>query len=216
MSVDDQVSALERAIRERAQALADEHLAQAERARQRIHRDSEERLRLLEERETLLAQSRAEREYRRRVQAAEIRMQADLDRLRWGLVEGVMDGLRRRLEELRRDDDRYLPLFSDLLAEAAAAVERDELEALVSDQDHGRIRKHWESLAATAAGGKDITLSEEPCACGGGVLVRSRDRRISMDNTFEGRIERLRDELHRVILERLFPATTHMGALFNG
>ena len=216
MNADEQVGALEQAIRERAQALADEHLAQAERARQRIHRDSEERLRLLEERETLLAQSRAEREYRRRVQAAEIRMQAELDRLRWGLVEGVMDGLRQRLEDLRRDDDRYLPLFRAYLAEAAAALERDELEARVSDQDHARIRKHWEDIVAEAAGGKDIVLSDEPCACGGGVLVRSRDGRISVDNTFEGRMERMRDELHRVALERLFPAAGHMGALFNG
>jgi V/A-type H+-transporting ATPase subunit E len=216
MNADEQVTALEQAIRERAQALADEHMAQAERARQRIHRDSEERLRLLEERETLLAQSRAEREYRRRVQAAEIRMQADLDRLRWGLVEGVMDGLRRRLEDLRADDDRYLPLFTALLAEAAAAVERDELEALVSDQDQGRIRRHWETIAAGVPEGKDIVLSDEPCTCGGGVLVRSRDRRISVDNTFEGRMERMREELHRVVLERLFPAAAHMGALFNG
>ena len=95
MSPDDQVAALEKAILERARSLAGEHLQQASRARERIMEDSAERMRLLEEKEILVAKAKAEREYRRRVQASEIRMQSELDRLRWGLVQSVLDNVRR-------------------------------------------------------------------------------------------------------------------------
>ncbi len=67
MSPEDQVTALEKAILERAQTLADEHSDQARRARERILADSAERLRLMEDREVLVAKARAEREYRRQV-----------------------------------------------------------------------------------------------------------------------------------------------------
>ncbi len=207
MSPDDQVAALEKAILERAQSLADEHHKQAGRARERIMVDSAERLRLLEEKEILVAKAKAEREYRRKVQASEIRMQADLDRLRWGLVRSVQDNIHHRLTELSADQTRYLPMFKRLLAEAAASIERQELVALVSDADHRRLAEGWEAIAREAVPDKQVALSDEVCPCTGGVLVRSQDDRISVDNTFEGRLSRMESELHRVILERLFPST---------
>ncbi len=207
MSPDNQVAALEKAILERARSLAEEHLKQAGRARERIMDDSAERLRLLEEKEILVAKARAEREYRRKVQASEIRMQADLDRLRWGLVRSVLDNIHHRLAEISADQTRYLPMFKRLLAEAAASIERQELVALVSDADHRRLAEGWDAIAREAVPDKQVALSDEVCPCTGGVLVRSQDDRISVDNTFEGRLSRLESELHRVILERLFPST---------
>ena len=127
MSPDDQVTALESAIIERAQSLADEHFKQAGRARERIMEDSAERLRLLEEKEILVAKARADREFRRKVQASEIRMQANLDRLRWNLVRSVLDNVRLRLSKASANQSSYLPLFKRLLAEAAGSIERQEL-----------------------------------------------------------------------------------------
>ncbi len=208
MSPDDQVSALESAIIERAQNLADEHIKQASRARERIMEDSAERLRLLEEKEILVAKAKAEREYRRKVQASEIRMQAELDRLRWNLVRTVLDNTRLRLTQMRADQSSYLPMFKRLLAEAAASIEREELVALVSDTDHRHLAEGWDAISREAVPDKRVKLSDEVCPCSGGVLVRSQDNRISVDNTFEGRLARMEFELHRVILERLFPTGT--------
>ncbi len=207
MSSDDQVAALESAILERAKNLAEEHFTQAGRARERIMDDSAERLRLLEEKEILVAKARADRAFRRKVQASEIRMQADLDRLRWNLVRSVLDNMQLRLNKLSADQASYLPLFKRLLAEAAASIEREELVALVSDADHRRLAESWDTIAQEAVPDKRVSLSDEVCPCSGGVLVRSDDNRISVDNTFEGRLSRLELELHRVIVERLFPNT---------
>lgn len=216
MNPNDQVASLEQAIFERAKILADEHLRQAQRARERILTDSADRLRLLEEKEMLLAKNRAEREYRRLVQSSEIRMQADMDRLRWGLVQSVMQGVTSRLKTLQADDESGLALLKSLLVEAAQAIERDELVARLSDFDQLRIGDRWAKEFRGAVAGKTIDLSSEACPCSGGVLVESLDGRISVDNTFEGRMARLEADLERVILERLFATAGQMGTLFHG
>ncbi len=216
MNPNDQVASLEQAIFERAKILADEHLRQAQRARERILTDSADRLRLMEEKEMLLAKNRAEREYRRLVQSSEIRMQADMDRLRWGLVQSVMQGVNSRLKTLQADDESGLALLKSLLVEAAQAIERDELIARLSDFDQRRVGDRWAKEFRVAVPGKTIELSSEACACSGGVLVESVDGRISVDNTFEGRVARLEADLERVILERLFATAGQMGTLFHG
>jgi V/A-type H+-transporting ATPase subunit E len=216
MNPNDQIGALEKAISERAKILADEHVRQAQRARERILADSADRLRLLEEKETLLAKSRAEREFRRRVQSSEIRMQSELDQLRWGLVLSVMEGVKHRLHLLQRDDEQGLALLRSLVIEAAQAIERTDLVARVSDLDHRRVADIWDASLRDAVPGKTVTLSDESCPCSGGALVESADARISVDNTFEGRMARFEADLQRVILERLFAAAGQMGTLFHG
>ncbi|MBP7712330.1 MAG: V-type ATP synthase subunit E [Gammaproteobacteria bacterium] len=216
MNPNDQVASLEQAIFERAKNLADEHLRQAQRARERILADSAERLRLLEEKEMSLAKSRAEREFRRLVQSAEIHMQADMDRMRWGLVQSVMQGVNGRLKTLQANDESGLALLRALLVEAASAIERDELVARVSVFDHGRVQGRWDLEFRNAVPGKTIGLSPDACPCSGGVLVESVDGRISVDNTFEGRMSRQKSDLERVILERLFASAGQMGMLFHG
>jgi V/A-type H+/Na+-transporting ATPase subunit E len=61
-----------------------------------------------------------------------------------------------------------------------------------------------------------VTLSKEPIETLGGVLVTSRDQRIRVDNTYEGRLERLRPAVQQVILERLLPSGFDTGNLFSG
>ncbi|MDX1644382.1 MAG: V-type ATP synthase subunit E family protein [Thermoanaerobaculia bacterium] len=216
MKGEDQVEALERAIRERANALADEHMEQAQRAKERIRKETANRIHLLEEKENLAAQARAEREYRRQVQANEIRLQAELDRLRWGLVENVLYRVTERLHELLDDEEAYLAFFKRLLGQAAGLFDEEQLEALVSEADHRRFSGRWEEIAADSAPSKKIVLAKEHCPCAGGVLVRTMDRRVSVNNTFEGRMERMQEDLQRLTLERLFPHGTNAGVLING
>jgi V/A-type H+-transporting ATPase subunit E len=212
----DQVDTLEQAIVERAQALAEEQISQGNRARERILEASSEKLRLLEDRELLAGKAQSEREYRRLVQASEIQRQAELDGLRWALVESVMEGVGTALAELSADETKYLPVFKALLSQAASAIEEDELVAKVNEIDHRRFAERWDKIARAAVPDRRVSLSAEFASCTGGVRVNNKDERISVDNTFEGRIERLEAELHTLILERLFPSPVQMGPLFHG
>ena len=216
MSAQEQAAALEQAIFERARVLAEEHRQQAERISEQIRRDSQEQRSRFEAVAESRAVSRAEREYRRLIQAAEIHLQAELDRMRWGLVESVLQGAQEQLHELRGESEAYTGLVRRLLSEAAREIAGERLMVRVRQEDYAMLQEQWDSLTVVAAPDKVLTLSKEPFPCDGGVLVESEDGRIRMNNTFEGRLERLRPLLQRAIVKQLFPQDSEPEALFHG
>jgi V/A-type H+/Na+-transporting ATPase subunit E len=211
----NQVQELEQAILARAERLAAEYRDRAQRSRDNILRAASDRLRLREEREEAIAKALGERTFRQQVQANELKLQGHLDRVRWNLVTDVQRRLGERMEAFRRDDPGYLDLLSAYLAQAAREIESDDLVAEVNPQDLSRLQQRWEEIAAKAAPGKSVQLSPEPIESVGGVLVRSADNRIRVDNTFEGRLERLSQRVQQVILERLLPMGFESGNLFG-
>lgn len=205
MSDTDDISGLQTALAERARKLAEEHLANGRKARERILAETRQRLHIEEEREVLTAKARAERAYQQRVQAAELGLRAELDRLRRELADAALAELPARLFALVADETRYLPLLRDYLREAAQAIERDELVAQFNARDLQRLQQDWARYAGEAAPNKRLALSPEPLDCIGGVLVISADRDIRVDNTFEGRMDRLGETLQGAVTERLMP-----------
>jgi V/A-type H+-transporting ATPase subunit E len=210
------IEELEAALIARARALADEHLANARRTRDQILADGAERLRLREEREILAAKAAAERLYRQRVQAAEIKLAEELDRLRWSLVVQTLEKLRARLAALATDETRYEALLKRYVAQAAEAIERDDLVAELNARDAARAGKAWEAWCRDAGIGKRVRLAPEPIACAGGARVSGADGAIRIDNTFEGRLERMQEALQRTVMERLYASTADVRAMIGG
>jgi len=211
----NQVQELERAILARAERLAAEYADRGQRSRDSILREAAERLRLREQREEAIAKSLGERTFRQQVQASELKMQSQVDRVRWNLVEDVQRRLRDRFEALREDAPAYLALLQGLLASAARQIEGD-LVVSANAQDRKQLATLWEETCAAAAPGRTLTLAEEPIPTLGGILVGNLDNTERVDNTFEGRLERLRPRIQQVILERLLPAGFDTGSLFTG
>lgn len=211
----NQVEELERSILARAEALASQYRERAKRNRDSILRDAAEKRRLREQREEAIAKAMGERAYRQQVQASELKMQSQLDRVRWNLVQSV----RRRIEERMRrfvdDEAAYLEYLQALIATAVASIEADEIDVLANREDRERLAPRWEALVKTLPK-PGVRLAEAPIETLGGVLVRSRDNRIRVDNTFEGRLARLESRIAQVILERLLPGALETGPLFSG
>ncbi len=205
MSDTSDITGLETALAERASKQAEEHLAGGRQARERILAETQERLRIEKEREVLTAKARAERAYQQQVQAAELDLRAELDRLRRDLSDAALAKLPASLNALMADETRYLPLLRNYLREAAQAIERDELVAQFNARDLQRVQKDWERYAREAAPGKQLKLSPDALDCSGGVLVISAGRDIRFDNTFEGRMERMEETLQGALAERLMP-----------
>lgn len=206
----NQVEELESAILTRAERLAGEYNERAERSRERILREAADQIRLREEREVLVAKALAERNYRRKVQANELKLRAHMDHLRWNLVRGVEQRLADRMRAYVKQADAYRQALKGYLAQAAALIEHDHLVAEFNANDLQTLKEAWDGFAAEAVPDKRIELASQPIETLGGVRVSTPDRRIRLDNTFEGRQERLRPLLHQVIVERLFPATADM------
>lgn len=204
----EQVHELESAILKRANRLAVEYRERAGRSRDNILQEAHTRLHLREEREVLLAKSKAERTFRRQVQAHELKLQKEMDHLRWNLVMSVKNQLRDRIRILVADEKTYLPLLQSLMISAARDFERRKLVASFNSRDLSLVQPIWKEFTQPAMADKEVTLNATPINCIGGVILSSEDGRIRFDNSFEGREERLADRLNQLILERLFPAGT--------
>lgn len=198
------IAGLEAALLAQAERLAAETIARGEDGRKAVLRDEQTRLDAREDRITRDAKAAADRLFRQHVQAAELRLAGDIDRLRWNLIENVLAGLPERLDALAADTGTYEPLLETFLGGAAAELDAAELVATFNARDTERLRERWAEIAARAAPGRNLELDPEPGAFGGGVRVADRDRRVCVDATFEGRIVRFRDELAEAISERLF------------
>lgn len=216
METDNQVSQLEQALMRQAESLAREHLKNADSARTRIRAEFEERIKLKEAREVLAAKAEAERKVRRRTQAAETRLAADLDRLRWALTESALTQMRERLRELIKDGPRYEAVLADLLRAALEQLPAGDLVAEVNAADFTRLSGKWPQLTKGLAPGRNVGLAVLDKPSEGGMRVRLADNRAQINQTFEARQERLADELARVAMERLFASAPDLGTLVHG
>jgi vacuolar-type H+-ATPase subunit E/Vma4 len=210
-----QVSGLKQAMLKRAQDLAEEHIKQGQVTRNRIMDDAREKVQLMEQKELLSAKENAERNYQRQVQASEIKLQAEMDRNRWGLVQSVMDQVQQRVEDLAAHPHDYDPVFRRLLKQAAHILQDDNLIAQINDKDRKRYQTEWDALVEEETGVR-IELSEESCSCSGGIKLFNADRSMQVDNTFEGLIDRRDDALMRVVFERLFATVPSVGVKTHG
>jgi len=216
-SESDQVKALQRSILERAAELSAEHIAQGEMTRNKILEDAHEKIKLMEQKELLAARLQSEREYHRQVQANELRIQAELDRNRWGLVQSVMDKITRQLVELSQDEKRYRPIFETLLKQGSDSIAYPRLVASISNDDLSRFHDNWQTIVQACCGDDvEIKLSPEACQCSGGIKLVTEQGDVMIDNTFEGIIKRREEALQRLIFERLFSTAPIMGSVFDG
>jgi V/A-type H+/Na+-transporting ATPase subunit E len=212
----NQVQELERAILARAERLASEYRDRAQRSRDSILREASERARLREQREEAIAKALGERTFRQQVQASELKLQSQVDRMRWNLVRDVEHRLKARMQALMEEEATYLTLLQSLLAAAAAQIQGTDLVVEANAADHKRLAATWAAVTEAAAPGRRLTLAEDPINTLGGVLVHNADNTMRVDNTFEGRLDRLRPRVQQVILERLLPSGFDTGNLFTG
>ncbi len=214
----NQVEELERAILSRAERLAAEYRERAARSRDQILRDAAERLRQRELREEAIAKALAERVFRQRVQASELKMQTHLDRMRWNLVLDVEGRLAERMRAFIADQAAYDAWLKDLVVEAVTLIEAPGVLINANAHDQRRLFMNWDTIVAALPSGREARLASNDAALTtlGGILAVSADGRIRVDQTFEGRLARLRPRIQQVILEHLLPGGFDIGNLFTG
>lgn len=197
---------LEHAILNRARILADSQLRTAQQQQEKILTDSAKRLHLREEREVEMAKAMADQEYRRQIQASEIKMHAEVDQLRWTLIQSVMGQLKEHLKKLTDQHPTYENLLKQYLIQASQLFQENELVIEVNAQDHSLLSSQWSELLKDLPR-KQFNLIVSAQHFTGGLLVRNQQDRQRIDNTFEGLIARMENELYQVITAQLFAST---------
>ncbi|GAB0149214.1 hypothetical protein McPS_19540 [Marichromatium sp. PS1] len=211
-----QVDELEQAILARAERLAAEYRARAASRRDTILREAAERLRAREQHEEQVARALAERSFRQQVQASELKLQTHLDRVRWNLMQAVERGLEERMRAFVAERDTYGDWLATLIVRDAGLIEQPRLRVEANAHDLVLLRERWAAILAALPEGREAELVEEPITALGGVRVSDAEGRVRIDDTHAGRLERLRPEIQRVILERLLPNGLDTANLFNG
>jgi V/A-type H+-transporting ATPase subunit E len=211
-----QAEDLEQAILARAERLANEFRERADRSRDAILREAAEKLRLREQREEAIATSLGERSYRQQVQAEELRLQSHLDQVRWNLVCDVENRLAKQMRALAADEPAYLKTLLGLIATAAAEIEGDSLIIAANAHDQRLLAANWEQVQQALPAHKQARLADEPIDTLAGVLLTDDARRIRVDNSFEGRMARLRTSIQQSIQQHLVPGGFDTGSLFSG
>jgi V/A-type H+-transporting ATPase subunit E len=211
-----QADELENAILARAERLASEYRERAQRSRDNILRDAAEKLRLREQREEAIAKTLGDRAYRQQVQAEELKLQSHLDLVRWNLVRDVESRLAEQMEAHRKDSTAYLKTLQGFIQTALTEMERSQVILRANSADLKLLTKQWDRVAETLPADTQANLDENPIETLGGVMIESSDGKIRVDNTFEGRLARLRSRLQQVILERLVPSGFDTGSIFGG
>lgn len=195
---------LEDLIESQAMGQAEQHLQSGQQAAEQIRQALRDRLHLLETAEEPRFQQEAGQRCRQLLQGAKLRFDADIDRLRWALVQDVLSGVRTRLENLPTEPARYRAALVRFIAEAAAAIPAASLVAELTVRDVEWLRPDWAQLAEQAAPGREIALRVLDELAAGGVRVSDAAGTVRMDNTFEGRMARMENNLLSAIMEALF------------
>ena len=96
----------------------------------------------------------------------------------------------------------YQAVLKNLLQEAVASLGSGTLVVMGRKEDAKHLK---EILPAVAKGsGVAMKLSSETINAAGGVVVKTEDGRVEVNNTFETRLARLRDDLRPAVSKILF------------
>lgn len=194
---------LETLIETQAMGLTEQHVQAGRAAAEQIRQEVEARLAQRREGEELRFQQEAAQLCRQRLQGSKLRVDADIDRLRWALAQEILSGVREQLARLPADPARYLAVLVRYLVEAAEVIPDDKLVAEVSARDAEWLRADWQQIIQ-AVPGREISLRVLDIPCMGGMRVCDEADRVRIDNTFEGRLARMESKLLPVIMQTLF------------
>lgn len=195
---------LEGLLYAQAMNLAEQHLERGRQASEQIRQELQARLQQLQEGEEQRFQHEAEQRCRQMLQTSKLRLDMEMDRLRWALVQGVLADVRKHLESLPENPEKYHLVLESYLAEAAAAIPEGDLVVELNPRDIERLKPVWSGLVARAASGRKVAVAPLSEHAIGGLAVRTEDGLVRVNNTFEGRLARMQDELLSTIMEKLF------------
>lgn len=216
MTSELKVEDLENALMQRANDLAEEYLQRAKRSHDHFIDDENERLKLREEKEVMAAKMAAENIYRSRVQSSELNVQKKLDQLRWQLIKDVITQARLKMTDIVKNEAQYRQLIIESIQYGVTAIGSKHLLVEFNQTDYQNMAEQWDSIIKEIKGDVSIELSKQSHLMSGGIIMYDQKRSIRIDNTFEGRIDRLSESIHQLVAEQFFSELSHESEKIHG
>lgn len=181
----DKVKADAEQIVKEAEQKAWQELEKAE--KQRETKFKEEKRKIIEE---------AERQASRILAQSSIKARQELSRAKTEIIDGIVSRVRNTLPAISSDEGSLLNLIKEAVKELGA----DEVRVYVSRKNISAVRKLVKEDKGLAS--KIMEIKEFDCA--GGVIAENIDGKVSIDNTYETRLEMLLPQIVPEISRELF------------
>lgn len=181
----DKVKADAEQIVKEAEEKAWQELEKAE--KQRETKFKEEKRKIIEE---------AERQASRILAQSSIKARQELSRAKTEIIDGIVSRVRKKLPAISSDEGSLLNLIKEAVEELGA----DEVRVYVSRKNISTVRKLVKGDKGLAS--KIMEIKEFDCA--GGVIAENIDGKVSIDNTYETRLEMLLPQIVPEISRELF------------
>jgi V/A-type H+/Na+-transporting ATPase subunit E len=216
MSSSLKVEDLEKSLLQRAKDLADEYHQRAKRSYDHFIEDENDHLQLREEKEILASKMLAEATYRTRIQSSELNAQKNLDQLRWQLIKNVIAEVKDKITNISKNKDKYRELLVNFIRHSSSIIDSNHIIVELNQDDYLTMQSHWQNILEQIDCDKVIELSTQYHHQSGGVIVYDQSRSMRINNTFEGRIERLSDNIYQLVAEQFFSELSHEGDKIHG
>lgn len=127
------------------------------------------------------------------------------------LIKEAFDAAERKIMDL--SSPGYAAVPAKLIASAVRAVGGDVFHVALSKADRDSLKLPDLQKKVSELVGRNVTLKLDDSAAPitGGAIVRSEDGHRMVDNSLEGRLARMRDDLRRQAAQILFETKTQRG-----
>jgi len=186
-----------------AQKRADRIRSRAEREAQKILDDAVKEAEAAAQKILDAAKARGGRVAQSVLATVEQEARRDLLKAQEAELEKLFEAARARLAG--RSSVDAAAVLTGLAAEAIAAMPADKVVVQMSEADRAVATEAWVAEVRRRVGREvAIAVAKEPAAVSGGVVVRSADGRLLYDNSYEARLGRLRPELRRELVAKIY------------
>ncbi len=122
------------------------------------------------------------------------------------LITNVLDEAKSRLTALGKTQ-KHIPELERMILDAGIALGGGELQILLNDRDSAlslNLNAISKAISKKTGNMTELELSKERIKASGGVIVKSADGKVVLDNTFEAMLKRRERELRLKIARVLF------------
>jgi len=122
------------------------------------------------------------------------------------LITNVLDEAKSRLTALAKTQ-KHIPELERMILDAGIALGGGELQILLNDRDSAlslNLNAISKAISKKTGNMTELELSKERIKASGGVIVKSADGKVVLDNTFEAMLKRRERELRLKIARVLF------------
>jgi len=137
------------------------------------------------------------------------------------LIKDVLTEVKQEIYSIIKDQEQYQQLIIEFIKHSMLAISTNSdtnagLIVELNQNDYTNLLSQWPVIIKQLNCDNNIKLSDQFHHMSGGIIVYNQKRSIRIDNTFEGRIERLSESIHQLVSEEFFSELSHESDKIHG